>query len=101
MEVSFPVRDNVRGELEAAPSPFSGWWRARVVGGKYWLVNRPLPWSYGVTEETAFDAALTLWATAGRPGLTVGMPEDHTDEYDWLLDTVAQTGAQPEPEGTD
>jgi hypothetical protein len=27
-----------------------------------------LPWSYGASENTAFDAALTLWVSAGQPG---------------------------------
>jgi hypothetical protein len=68
MQVAFHERGNVRIEVERAPHPFTGWWRARVVGGRTWSVPSALPWSYGATDAGAVDAALTLWIHAGKPG---------------------------------
>jgi hypothetical protein len=68
--VSFPVHAGVRTELEKGPFPFGDWWRARVRGGRHWRVPSELPWSYGVSETGAVEAAVALWAQAGQPGLT-------------------------------
>ena len=64
MHVAFVFRGGARVEVEAAPSPFSGWWRARVVGTRRQPPARPLPWSYGVSEDAAADAAVLLWEQA-------------------------------------
>jgi hypothetical protein len=67
MHVAFVTRGDARVEIEAAPQPFRGWWRARVVAAKQQPLPRSLPWSYGTTEAAAVDNALALWQHARAP----------------------------------
>lgn len=64
MHVAFVWRGSVRVEVEAAPPPFAGWWRARVVGTRRQPLARSLPWSYGASEDGAIEAAVRLWEHA-------------------------------------
>lgn len=67
MHVAFVTRGGARVEIEAAPPPFRGFWRARVVGTNQQPLDRPLPWSYGANEAHALDAAVALWKHASAP----------------------------------
>jgi hypothetical protein len=91
--VSFPVHAGVRTELERGPFPFGDWWRARVRGGRHWRIPSELPWSYGVSETGAVEAAVALWAQAGQPGLTQADEVDADAAAD--LADVASTPSLP------
>jgi hypothetical protein len=46
------------------------------------VVPSPLPWSYGPSESVAVDAALSLWAVAGQPGLAAAAAEAAAETTD-------------------
>lgn len=93
MDLAYPTEGNIRAEVERAPAPINEWWRARVVGGVGWRVWDPLPWSYDLSETMAVEAALSLWMSAGKPGLhdPSGDEEGQAHSPEPLLQIAART----------
>ena len=93
--VAFPITGGIRTEVERGPAPFDEWWRARVLGGEDWHVPTGLPWSYGTSERLAVDAALSLWAVTGQPGMAEVAQRAHNEERREAPDPASADDVDP------